>query len=77
MHQASELYERVALCHERAVNSLKQAEQKRWFELASIWLILADNASTRRESAPLKEPVELSIEEMLRLLFVVRAQSAT
>jgi hypothetical protein len=77
MHQASELYERAALCHERAVNSLKQAEQKHWFELASIWLILADNASARRDSAPVKEPIELSIEEMIRPVFVTRAQSAT
>lgn len=45
MNKAAELYERAALCHQRAVNCYKEAEKAGWFELAHIWLILADGMS--------------------------------
>jgi len=61
MNKAAELYERAALCHERAGKSSKKAEQTGWFELACIWLMLADRASAR----PVKEPLELTAEEMV------------
>ena len=54
MNEAAELYERAALCHQRAVNFSKEVEKKGWFELACIWLVLADNVSARIEFPPNK-----------------------
>lgn len=69
MNKDTELYERAALCHERALNSSKEAEQARWLELASIWLILADSACAKRAQPTIaeEEPIELGIEEMISL----------
>lgn len=63
MNKAAELYERAAVCHQRAGKSSKETEQKGWFELACIWLMLADGVSARIEFGPAKEPLELTAEE--------------
>lgn len=67
MTKAAELYERAVLCHQRSVNCLREAEKKGWFQLASIWLILADSASARIESGPTEEALELTVEQMISL----------
>lgn len=63
MNKAAELYERAAVCHQRAGESSKETEQKGWFELASIWLMLADSVSTRIEFGSAKGSFELAAEE--------------
>ena len=66
MNKASKLYERAALCHQRAINCVKQTEKEGWFELASIWLILADGMSAKSVQFTIaEEPIELIIEEMI------------
>lgn len=66
MTKAAELYEHAALCHERAGTSSKEAEKRGWFELACIWLTLADTVSARIEFGPVQEPLELTGEEIIR-----------
>jgi len=61
MTKADKLYERAALCHQQAGKSSKEAEKKGWFDLACIWLMLADSVSGRIECAVL----ELTAEQML------------
>jgi hypothetical protein len=65
MNKATELYERAVLCHQRSVNCSREAEKKGWFQLASIWLILADRVSAQIEFGPFKEALELTAEEMI------------
>lgn len=67
MSKVAELYERAALCRQKSVNCSREAEKKGWFQLASIWLILADSLSARFEFRPAEEVLELTAEEMLSL----------
>jgi len=66
MTKAAELYGRAARCHERAGTSSREAEKKGWFELACIWLILADTVSARIEFGPVQELLELTGDEIIR-----------
>ena len=67
MDKAAELYERAAICHQRAGKSSNEAGQKGWFELACIWLMLADSVSARKAFGAAKEPLELTAEERVYL----------
>ena len=66
MTKAAEFYKRAALCHEKAAICSKESEKKGWFDLACIWLRLADSVSARTEFGPAKEPLELTDDEMIR-----------
>jgi hypothetical protein len=65
MTSAAKLYERAALCHEKAAKSATEAEEKGWFELACIWLRLADSVTARIEFEPAKQPLELAANQII------------
>ena len=63
--KAAGLYARAAHCHQRSINCSKETEQRGWFELASIWMMLADSASAKRiKSLAANDPIELTVEQM-------------